>query len=57
MSSTHVASRKLSINASDDDNYDSNDAINENISNWSSDDNDIIRQSFQFLHDRSLVNE
>jgi len=33
MSSTHVASRKLSINASDDDNYDSNDAINEIISN------------------------
>ena len=57
MSSAHVYSRNSSSNASDDDNYDSNDAINENISNDSSDYNYIIRRSFQFPHDYSLANE
>ena len=57
MLSACVSSRNSSSNASDDDNYDSNDAINENISNDSSGYNYIIRRSFQFPHDCSLVNE
>ena len=39
------------------DNYDSNDAINENSGNDSSNENYVIRRSFQFTHDGSLSNE
>ena len=53
----HICLLETHINASDDDYYDSNDVINENSSNGSSDENDIIRRSFKFSHDGSLENE
>ena len=57
ISSACVSSRNSSNNASADDNYDSNDAINENRGNNSPNENYIIRRSFQFTHDGSLENE
>ena len=56
-SSARVSSRNSYINASNDENCDHNDAINENSSNDSSDENYTIRRSFQFPHDGSLANE